>query len=63
MLIRYIKTLAILKYHQFEDSLSDAIKQSISKCLCIDEHNNKKEQNLDEYYGKDNRYILFFFCL
>lgn len=41
LIIRYIKTLAMIKRKQFQDSDSDKTKSNISKRQHFDLHNNK----------------------
>lgn len=40
---------AMLKCQQFKDDKSNAIESKISKCLCMDVHNNKKNQDSEKY--------------
>lgn len=43
------------------DSESNNTKPKVSKCQRIDVYEHKKEENLDKYKGKGNKYILFLF--
>lgn len=60
LLVRYIKTLAVLKHQRFEDSESNKMELSISKRQQFDMPDNKEGQGLDNYKSKDEskRYIL-----
>ena len=59
LLIRFIKTPAMLKHPQFEDSGSDEIELRGSKCQRLHEHNKEEANGLDENEGeiKSARYI------
>lgn len=63
LLIEYIKTPMALKRQWFKDSESNATEPKASKCPCVDVYDNKKEQNLEEYKDKDDRYFLSFLFL
>lgn len=43
LLIKYIKTPAMLKHQQFKDSESNKIGSSILKCQQLDLHDNEEE--------------------
>lgn len=60
MLIGYIKMPAMLKQQWFEDNKSDAIKLGVSKHLCINKCNNKKEQDSEKYQSKGGKYVFLF---
>lgn len=59
LLIRYIKTLAVLKHQQFKDSESDKTESSVSKRQRLDVHDDEEGQGLDKYEGEDEgkRYV------
>ena len=60
LLIRCIKTSAVLKRQQLKDSESDKTESSVSKCQWLDMHDNEEWQSLDEYESEDKgkRYIF-----
>lgn len=61
LLIRYIKTPAMLKHQQFEDSESDETESRVSKYQQLDEYDNKERQGFNKYENKDKgqKYVLF----
>lgn len=63
LLIKYIKTVTVLKGQQFEDRESKKMKSRISKRQRVGVYDNEKRQNLDKYEDKseykDVNYILF----
>lgn len=52
--------LIMLKHQQFEDRRSDKIKPRGSKRQCLDKHDNKENNGLDENKSeiKDAKYVL-----
>ncbi len=52
LLIRCIKTAAVLKRQQFEDSESEEREPRISKCQRLGVHDDEEGQSLDEYEGE-----------
>ena len=47
----------MLKCHRFKDSGSDVTEPKASKREQMDKHDNEEGQGLDEYQGKDDRYV------
>ncbi len=47
-----MKTAALLKRQQFEDSGSDETEPRGSKCQRLDVHDNEKGEGLDEFEGE-----------
>ena len=52
LLIRCIKTPALLKRQQFEESGSDETESKGSKCQHLDERDNKERNSLDKDEGE-----------
>ena len=65
LLIRYMKTLAMLKSQQFKDSESDETESKGSKCQHLDEYDNEEENGLDKDKSEieSARYISLSFIL
>ena len=49
------KTLAVLKRQRFKDSGSDKMEPRGSKQQRLDLHDNKEEENLDEFEGENKK--------
>lgn len=48
----------MLKYQQFEGSISNATKLRALKCPCINKYNNKEGQNSNKYQNSGSRYVF-----
>lgn len=57
LLTRCIKTPAVFKCQQFEDTDSDVTEPSALKRLRMDEHDNEEGQSSDKYQDKSGRYV------
>ncbi len=53
LLIRCIKTAAVLKRQRFKDSESEERKPRVSKCQRLGVHDDEEGQSLDKYEGED----------
>lgn len=55
--------LAIFKYQQFKNDMSDKTEPRVIKRKQVDVHDNKIRVRLDKYKnkGESNKYVLFFF--